>query len=128
MGFVRGLGGMTNEADVLAALEKIDHQLDRQAKGRRIAREFGVATLVILLLAGLVTLPNILEPTATIGMGGLALFVLIGIWIIVGEKAHRGREVERRPKIGEPYYQPCEIEDILTKIRAEIEAKTTQRP
>jgi hypothetical protein len=119
---------MTNEADVLARLEKIGHQLDRQAKGRRIAREIGVSALFILLLAGLVTLPKILEPTATIGFGGLTLFVLIGIWMIVGEKAHTGREVERRPKAGEPYYQPREIEDILTKIRTEIEEKTTQQP
>jgi hypothetical protein len=125
---VRELGGMTNEADVLARLEKIGHQLDRQAKGRRIAREIGVAALFILLLAGLVTLPNILEPSATIGIGGIGLFVLIGIWMIVGEKAHTRREVKRRPKAGEPYYQPREIEDILTKIGAEIEAKTTQRP
>jgi hypothetical protein len=119
---------MTNEADVLARLEKIGHQLDRQAKGRKIAREFGAAALFILLLASLVTLPDIFEPTAIIEMGGLTLFVLIGIWIIVGEKAHTGREVERRPNAGEPYYQPREIEDILTKIGAEIEAKTTQQP
>ena|SRR5882724_3861420 len=74
---------MTNEDDVLARLEKIGHQLDRQPKGRRIAREIGVVALFILLLAGLVTLPNILEPTATIGMGGLTVCVLIGIWIAV---------------------------------------------
>ncbi len=119
---------MTNKDDMLARLEKIGHQLDRQVKGRWIARRIGVAALFILLLAGLVTLPNILEPTATIGMGGLVLFVLIGIWLIVGEKAHRRREVERSPKAPEPYYQPREIEDILTKIGEEIEAKTTQRP
>ena len=53
---------MTNEDDVLARLEKIGHQLNRQPKGRRIAREIGVVALFILLLAGLVTLPNILKP------------------------------------------------------------------
>ena len=119
---------MTNEDDVLARLEKIGHQLDRQPKGRRIAREIGVVALFILILAGLVTLPNILEPTATIGMGGLTLFVLIGIWIAVRKGDDTRREVERRPKVGEPYYQPREIEDILTKIGAEIDAKITQQP
>ena len=118
---------MTNEDDVLARLEKIGHQLDRQPKGRRIAREIGVVALFILILAGLVTLPNILEPTATIGMGGLTLFVLIGIWIAVRKGDDTRREVERRRKAGEPY-QPHEIDDILTKIRTEIEAKTTQQP
>jgi hypothetical protein len=118
---------MTNEDDVLARLEKIGHQLNRQPKGRRIAREIGVVALFILLLAGLVTLPNILEPTATIGMGGLTLFVLIGIWIAVRKGDDTRREVERRRKAGEPYYQPHEIDDILTKIRTEIEAKTTQQ-
>jgi hypothetical protein len=115
---------MTNEHDVLARLEKIGHQLERQAKGRRIAREVSVAAFFILLLAGLVTLPNILEPTAIVGVAGLALVVLIGVSIIIGERAH----TRRRPKVREPYYQPREIEEILTKIGAEIEAKTTQRP
>jgi hypothetical protein len=119
---------MTNEDDVLARLEKIGHQLDCQAKGRRIAREIGVAALFILLLVGIGTLPNILEPTATIGMCGLILFVLIGIWIAVWQEDDTRREVERRPKVGEPYYQPREIEDILTKIGAEIDAKITQQP
>jgi hypothetical protein len=123
-----GVGRMTNPGDVLARLEKIGHQLDRQAKGRRIAREVSVAALLILLLVGLLTLPTILEPTATIGVAGLALVVLIGVWIIIGERAHTRQEVERRPKVREPYYQPREIEEILTKIGAEIEAKTTQRP
>jgi hypothetical protein len=60
-------------------------------------------------------------------MGGLVLFVLMGVWIAVGKETHTRRGVERRPKVGEPYYQPREIEDILTKIGAEIEAKTTRR-
>ena len=119
---------MTNEDDVLARLEKIGHQLDRQPKGRRIAREIGVVALFILLLVGIGTLPNILEPTATIGMCGLILFVLIEIWISVRKGDDTRREVERRRKAGEPYYQPHEIDDILTKIRTEIEAKTTQQP
>ena len=122
------VGLMTNEHDVLARLEKIGHQLDRRAKGRGIARQIGVAALLILLLAGLVTLPNILEPTAIIGVAGLALVVLIGSWIIIGERTHRRREVKRSPNAPERYYQPREIEDILAKIGAEIAAKTTQRP
>jgi hypothetical protein len=119
---------MTNEDDVLARLEKIGHQLERQAKGRRIGREIGVAALFILFLAGLVTLPNILEPTATIGMGGLILFVAIGIWVAVRKGEDTQKEVEPGPKVGQPYYQPHEIDDILAKIGAEIEAKTTQQP
>jgi hypothetical protein len=118
---------MTNEDDVLARLEKIGHQLDRQAKGRRVGREIGVAALFILLLVGLVTLPNILEPTAIIGIGGLTLFLLIGICITVWKGDDTRREIERRRKAGGPYYQPREIDDILTKIGAEIEAKITQR-
>src|SRR5712691_10938670 len=116
---------MTNEEDVLARLEKIGRQLDGQAMGRRIARGIGVAAPFILFLAGLVTLPNLLEPTAAIGFGGLTLFVLIGIWMAVSEEGDTRREVDRRGKPGEPYYQPREIDDILTKIRAEIEAKTS---
>ena len=119
---------MTNEEDVLARLEKIGHQLGRQMKGRRIAREIGASALFILLLAGLVTLPKILEPTATIGFGGLILSILIGIWVLFLKQDDARQEVERRPKVGEPYYQPQEIDDILAKIGAEIEAKTTQRP
>jgi hypothetical protein len=119
---------MTNEDDVRARLEKIGHQLERQAKGRRIGRESGVAALFILFLAGLVTLPNILEPTAAIGVAGLALLVLIGIWITLWKEDDTRRAVERRPKVGQPYYQPHEIDEILTKIGAEIEAKTTQQP
>jgi uncharacterized protein YecT (DUF1311 family) len=122
-----GSWGMTNEDDVLARLEKIGHQLDRQAKGRRVGREIGVAALFILLLVGLVTLPNILEPTAIIGIGGLTLFLLIGICITVWKGDDTRREIERRRKAGGPYYQPREIDDILTKIGAEIEAKITQR-
>ena len=93
-----------------------------------MVREIGVAALFILLLAGLVTLPNILEPTAAIGMGGLVLFVLIGIWIAIWKEDGTRREGERTRTAREPYYQPREIEDILTKIGAEIEAKTTQQP
>jgi hypothetical protein len=98
---------MTNEDDVLARLEQIGHQLERQVKGRRIAREIGVAALFILFLAGLVTLSNILEPTATISMGGLILFVAIGIWVAVRKEDTR-REVEPGPRVGQPYYQPHE--------------------
>jgi hypothetical protein len=95
---------MTNENDVLARLEKIERELERQAQRRRIA---GVVALIVFLgFIGLIALPEIAWDVISLAIGGFFLFVFIGIWINAGDKENTRGEIERRRKAGEASYQP----------------------
>jgi len=117
---------MMNENDVLARLEKSERQLERQTKRRRIANI--VAFIVVLGFVGLIASPEIAWDVISLSIGGVFLFVFIGIWINAGDKENTRREIERRRKAGERSYQPQEIDSTLSEIRAQIEAQTTHPP